>query len=96
MSSLDLHSTRSLAERNAVFWFYLPLAVSAKPSTLQSPVPSRGKRNEAENLCKLGEQCSLGSQKAHLSQGCTDFAAKRYLTPQARVLLGLAQVSTLL
>jgi len=58
MSPLDLHSTQILAERNAVFWFYLPLTVSAKSSTLLRPVPECSKRNEAENLCK---SCNSGS-----------------------------------
>ena len=58
MSPLDLHSTWILAERSAVFWFYLPLRVSAKPSTLLRPVPDCSKRNEAENLCK---SCNSGS-----------------------------------
>lgn len=58
MSPLDLHSTWILAERNAVFWFYLPLTVFAKPSTLLKPVPDCSKRNAIESLCK---SCNLGT-----------------------------------
>lgn len=71
MSPLDLHGTWILAERNAVFWFYLPLTVSAKPRSLLRPAPDGSKRNEAGNFCK---SCSSGSsswcfRKAHLRQG---------------------------